>query len=253
MLAGFKSSAIVGKRQKRGQQLGLTHRASNRTARGKAHPKWGGRRPGAGRPVTKPNRVPHHCRPALASRHPVHVTFKVEPDLPNLRTLIEPIEECLRAGKEQGAFRLVHYSVQALHLHLIVEASNMEVLAAGVKGLSVRIARRVNKELGRRGRVFVERYHLHILKTPRETRAALAYVLNNVRHHASQRGERSAWSWIDHCSSGRFFDGWRAPPGAGPFVPTPIERETPVAVARTRLITTGWRKHGLLSVNAVPG
>ena len=242
----------MGKRR-RGRQLGLSLRASGASEKRKAHPKWGGRREGAGRKVTKPGRVPHHARPALASRHPVHVTFKLEPSLPSVRTLIEPLEECLRAGKERGAFRLIHYAVQAQHLHLIVEASNAEVLASGVKGISVRIARRVNKELGRRGRVFVERYHVHILKTPRETRTALACVLSNVRKHASQRGEQSAWSWIDHCSSGRFFDGWRTPPGARPFVPQAIDELAPVAEPRTWLVTTGWRKHGLLSVNEAPG
>ena len=85
---------------------------------------WGGRRPGAGRPSL--GRESHAARPALASRFPVHVTLKVDPSLPNLRTrpVAVLIEQCLRQSKEREGFHLVHYSVQAHHLHLIVEAQD---------------------------------------------------------------------------------------------------------------------------------
>jgi len=152
---------------------------------------WGGRRDGAGRPSL--GRVPRVPRPPVASRFPVHVTLKLDESLPNLRTkpLFGVIEPCLRQGKERDGFRLVHYSVQGHHLHLIVEAQSAQDLGAGIKGLSVRIARRLNTTLGRTGRVFAERYFARVLKTPRQTRAAIAYVLLNARRHASQRGQNS--------------------------------------------------------------
>ncbi|MEO1483786.1 MAG: hypothetical protein AAFU77_16885, partial [Myxococcota bacterium] len=56
------------------------------------------------------------------------------------------------------------------------------------------------------------RYHAHILKTPREVRHALAYVLNNARRHAAQRGLRLPRTFVDHCSSAAHFDGWKNPP-----------------------------------------
>jgi hypothetical protein len=180
----------------------------------------------------------------------VHVTLKLDPSLPNLRTkpLALLVEGCLRQGKECEGFRLVHYSVQAHHLHLIVEAQNAQALGAGIKGLSVRLARRLNAKLGRRGRVFVERYFSRILRTPRQTRAALAYVLLNCRRHDAQRGTSRDPGWIDPWSSGRYFDGWREleprpPPGQPPCVSAP----------RLWLLTTGWRLRGLISVNEVPG
>jgi REP element-mobilizing transposase RayT len=49
---------------------------------------------------------------------------------------------------------VVHFSVQRDHLHLIVEASDRRALSRGMQGLSIRVARAANGELGRKGRVF---------------------------------------------------------------------------------------------------
>jgi hypothetical protein len=41
----------------------------------------------------------------------------------------------------------------------------------------------VNRVFGRRGSVLADRFHLHVLRTPREVRHALSYVLMNARRH----------------------------------------------------------------------
>ena len=194
--------------RQRGRQLGLTL------------PTWGGARRGAGRKPSRPGRVSHARRALLASRFPVHVTLKLDEALPSLRdsALLPVVEQGLRDSKERQGFRLVHYSIQDHHLHLVVEARDAQGLSRGMQGLGIRLAKRINRALGTRGRVFVDRYFAHILKTPRETRAALVYVINNVRRHALQRGERLARGWVDDRSSGRYLDGWRErvrPPAAG--------------------------------------
>lgn len=211
---------------------------------------WGGTREGAGRPRVQ-GAISHAARPALASRFPVHVTLKLDPSLPNLRgkQLVRVIEVCLRRGKERVGFRLVHYSVQSHHLHLIVEAQSAAALSSGIKGLSVRLARRLNAALERRGRVFVARYFSRILRTPGQTKAALSYVLLNGRRHDAQRGRVRSRGWIDPCSSGRFFDGWRE---LGPPSGLPTE-DAPCVSPQLWLLTTGWRLRGLVSVSTVPG
>jgi hypothetical protein len=227
------------KRRRASVQLGLAFR-----------PTWGGRREGAGRKPIRPGRAAHSARPALASRHPVHVTLKVDEALPSLRgaELRSHVEDGLRRGREREGFRLVHYSVQTHHLHLIVEAKSARSLRGGVGGLAIRIARRINRVVGRTGRVFADRYFPRVLKSPRQTRAALAYVLLNVRRHAAQHGQRLAWNWIDECSSGRWFDGWR---DRRPRPPP--DDDAAVVSPRTWLLSRGWRRHGRIPVNAVPG
>jgi REP element-mobilizing transposase RayT len=98
------------------------------------------------------------------------------------------IEKAFRGGRERFGFRLNEYSVQGNHIHIIAEANDADALARGVKGLSIRIARGLNRLMARRGRVIADRWHQHILRTPTEVRRALAYVLNNFRKHQAEWG-----------------------------------------------------------------
>jgi hypothetical protein len=137
----------------------------------------------------------------------------------------------------------VHYAIQPDHVHLIVEATSREDLSAGMKSIGSRLARAVNRVFRRRGSVLADRYHLRILRTPREVRRAIAYVLLNARRHAAKRrAPLSASPRVDPASSGRWFDGWR-PAAASRF---PEKRGDPaVATPHTWLLRIGWRRHGL--------
>ena len=191
----------------------------------------------------------HLRKPRLAARWPVHISLKLTRDLPGLRTrkLARIVQLCILAANTVGVFRIVHFALLAHHLHLIVEAKNRKALSRGMQGLGIRLARRLNKETGHRGRVIVDRYHEHILKTPHEVRNALRYVLRNHTHHASARDTDGLMAGVDPYSSGVYFDGWRDyKPRAGPEPP-------PVAAPRTWLLHTGWRRCGLISIAEVPG
>lgn len=210
----------------------------------------GGRRPGAGRkPRGVRAGVSHAQRPAIRARHPVHVTMRVLPHVPSLRGR-EPyhIVRAAIALTSQSAIAIVHFSVLGNHLHLIVEADSNGALSRGMQGLAIRIAKRLNAHLGRRGPVFADRYHARVLRTPAEVRRALAYVLLNQRSHRARLGQRVGPGSIDPCSSGDAFDGWRDAPAQ------PSTKVAPPATAppRSWLLALGWRRHGLLSVSEVP-
>jgi hypothetical protein len=235
----------------------------------------GGRRPGAGRRARRPGAVGHKTRPPLKSRYPVHTSLSVASDLPSLRRsdLRAAIEQCFRAAKtacggldggdhrtlkkaaaykkraaKTAGFRLVHYSIQKHHLHLIVESEDATALSRGMQGLAVRVARRINKVVGRKGKVFVDRYFERILKSPKQTRHCLLYVLNNFRRHAAQRGKILDVDYVDPCSSGRFFDGW-----IGVWFEHRTGRDPPVVPAKTWLLKKGWRVWGELATWELPG
>ncbi len=147
---------------------------------------WGGRRKGAGRkPKGERAGVGHVARPALAARFPVHVTWPMAEGVRNLRTrrCFDVMRRAMYAGALRHGFRLVHYAVMGNHVHLIVEAPSRVRLARGMQGLGVRIARALNRVIGRSGRVIGDRYHAHILKTPSEVKRARTYLLTNARHH----------------------------------------------------------------------
>ena len=125
----------------------------------------------------------HLSRKPLAARYPVHVTIRLVAGLPGLRDIETEtlLRECFVKAKDRFGCRLIEYSIQKDHVHLIVKAKDRSALSRGMKGLQVRIARALNKHWGRRGKVFSDRYHEHVLRTPREVRNALAYVLHNAR------------------------------------------------------------------------
>jgi REP element-mobilizing transposase RayT len=156
----------------------------------------------------------------------------------------------LRDACEQGHFRVVHYSIQRTHLHLLVEAAGKDALGRGMKSIGARVARAANRVFGRRGAALHGRYWLRILRTPREVRHALAYVLCNVRKHFRERHRAAAPVRLDPASSSAWFDGWRRKVFA-PRLDSP--RECEVAVAHTWLLARGWRRHGLIDPGSVPG
>lgn len=203
----------------------------------------GGSRPGAGRKAKGAHAlVSHAARPALAARFPVLVTMKLDRGLPSLRRSSERerLQRILRTCRAELGARVVHYSIQTNHIHALVEARHELALSRGMQSLAVRVAQALNALWKRTGRVFFDRYHSRILRTPKEVRHALAYVLNNAHKHGIH------FAGVDPCSSGVAFDGWAEPV-------EPLPNNSIVARATTWLLAVGWRRHGRLRVNEVPG
>jgi REP element-mobilizing transposase RayT len=184
-------------------------------------------------------------RPTITGRDALHVTLRLRPGLPTLRRhhMYRTLRAAFRRGRERFGFRLVHFSVQSNHLHLLCEAADRGALSRGMQGLAIRIARGVNRVAQRRGALFADRYHLHVLRSPRQVRNALLYVLRNgVRHGASPPGP-----FFDLYSSAMFFDGWKEK------VTTRFLDDGVVVQARAWLFTTGWRqRHGPISFDESP-
>jgi len=187
--------------------------------------------------------VLHRERAAVPGDCPVHVTIRVRRDVPSLRggKLVREWRRSLAEASERGAFRVAHYSLQGDHAHMIVEAHGKDALACGMKSVAARLARAVNRVSGRSGPVLDGRYHHRSLRSPREVRRALAYVLLNARRHLQK--QRTAAAILDPASSARWFDGWRQNPASrSPEAPGKPE----VARPRTWLLRIGWRRHGLV-------
>ncbi|HTE54121.1 MAG TPA: transposase [Kofleriaceae bacterium] len=162
------------------------------------------------------------------------------------------------AGGHRPDFRVVEFSVQSNHVHLIVEAGGAEALSRGMLGLEVRLARRLNRALDRRGRFFAERYHARSLRTPTEVRHAIRYVLLNHSHHAGPSrdpsGRSARASGLDACSSALWFDGWRMPLRMHEgWQKELMGQPRPTAAATVWLLTTGWKARGLLDRDELPG
>jgi len=189
---------------------------------------WGGRRKNAGRkPKGERAGVAHLARPRVSGRVPLHVGLRLVRGLPDLQRRLWfrlVVQSCERAAARREDFRVTHYSVQGNHLHLIVEADDRQALSRGMQGLTIRIARAINRRAKRSGRVFADRFWSRVLATPREVRHAIAYVLGNSRKHAERMGL------------------WITPPPRDPFSAGPGSDRPGLHEPRTWLLREGWTR-----------
>ena len=159
------------------------------------------------------------------------------------RRAFDRVLRSLRRVRVEFGARVTQYSVQRDHVHLIVEASDKLSLSRGMQGLAVRLARGVNRAMNRKGAVFADRFHDRVLRSPRQVRNALAYVLCNARKHDLAPSRNG---WLDPHSSAAAFDGWASTTARA------IASDA-VSPPSTWLLRVGWRRGGLLDVDHRPG
>ncbi len=225
----------------------------------------GGKRAGAGRP-NRSGLQSHRKRPALDSKHPVHVTLKLTPGLPSLRRkeVFRCLRESVRLAREKG-LHIVHFAILSNHVHLILEPAQ-DSLRRPLQSLGVSFAKRMNFLMRRQGAVLLGRYHLHVLKTPTETRRALAYVLTNeARHRRKTHGTNQARPQsanrfevsLDPFSSAFRFQDWKSLMGeavdfqAASWSEAFIETwyDEILSEARTWLLRAGWKRASHIQVS----
>jgi hypothetical protein len=105
-----------------------------------------------------------------------------------------------------------------------------------MRAVNIRLAKTVNRVLGRKGPVVQDRWHQHKLGTPTEVRNALVYVIFNYKKHGALDGEISGL--VDTRSSGAWF------PGLADLAPSTTA--PPVSRARTPLLSYVWKQLGLV-------
>src|SRR3982750_876144 len=164
-----------------------------------------------------------HARRQVDSRLPLHVTLRMKRHVWQLRSrrCFRLLERAFYLACGREGSRLCAFSVQHNHVHLPVEATDRVALARALQGMTIRMAKGLNRLMDRKGAVFADRYHARSLRTPTEVRNALVYVLNNARKHVLAIGQRPGPDWIDPYSSSAWFTGWST---AGPplFGPAPV-------------------------------
>lgn len=234
---------------------------------------WGGKRKGAGRKqVNERKSQPHRVRPEVTSRECVLVTLRVAQSVRRMRRrdAYRAIRKAMLVVLARTDFRIVHLSIQANHVHLLVEAESRRALARGMQAFQISAARRLNQvDLDGRGRkrsgpVFPDRYHDEVVTTPTHARHALSYVLNNWRKHQEDRVPATK-SWVvDPYSTAPSFIGWierieyidRGEAErwlARAVSPLPDDLEAlPSCAPQSWLLREGWRLGGEVSVFEAP-
>ncbi|HEY4242434.1 MAG TPA: transposase [Kofleriaceae bacterium] len=178
-------------------------------------------------------------REEVRASWPVHVTLRVSRGLYLRKHKIW--RAIARATRAVPNGTIVHASVQHDHIHLIAEAGDQYALAKAMHAFQVSAAHWINRAEKRTGKVFPDRYHVHVLKTPTETRNAIRYVLSNWRKHGEDAYLRCA---VDPFSSGYAFWSEQPPGGYEPIATSP---------PACWLLREGWRRVGAIGPRERPG
>lgn len=216
---------------------------------------WGG-----WRAITRSRRrkVAHATRPELSEHHPVLIRMHCRFDVLRAESVFDAVWRALARRRVAGCskipldeHRVAHFSVQDDHVHLIVEARDKRSLSRGMQGLAIRLAKQINRVLGRRGKVWVERYESYQLKTPKAVRNALVYVLQNRKKHGPLHDA------VDPCSTAHYLPWKDADPHWSLFVDLFIfaelrSRVDPICKPRTWLLRFGWERCGSIAVTEAP-
>jgi REP element-mobilizing transposase RayT len=158
---------------------------------------WGGARLNAGRKRAGRRRVPHLARERFERAAPVHITLRMAPHVYNLRSrrCFSVLARAFSSAAERFGMRIVQFAVLGNHVHMVVEASSEHALARAMKGFSVRVARGLNRVMGRRGRVLGDRYHSRVMESPDDARCVVRYVrLNALRHGMATHPTHDAYA-----------------------------------------------------------
>ena len=132
-------------------------------------------------------------RQEFSSRHPLHITIRLQEGLPNLRskTGARLVKKCILGARDKG-IRVSHFAILSNHVHLYVEGKNsstlqssmrsfMTIFALGIRAWAV--SEKLNSKKIKHLGLFRGRYHVEVLKTPAQVKNALKYVLSNPCKH----------------------------------------------------------------------
>src|SRR5262245_36789003 len=119
------------KRDKNGQPRGVAPRKRRRGVK-------------LGRPAKNPKRPSerHKKRAEVDPRHGQHVTLRVTERVGYLRKphMYRAIRGALKVSLKRENFRIVHFSIQGNHIHVVCEADDAKALTAGMTGFEISAA-----------------------------------------------------------------------------------------------------------------
>jgi putative transposase len=198
----------------------------------------GGRRKGAGRPRRLEHDACHAARPRVNSRIPFHVTLRFADGVPNLRdeNFLKRFTRAIEKARAKG-LDVNQFAIESTHIHFMGEADSNASLTSGILSLQGCIVWGLRKVFDYFGGVFDGRFHLHELKSPREVRNALLYVIFNHAKHC-----QAAWFADAFSSAFAFADLHRyvKKPGRPPRWQAEITRV--LSPAKSWLQTVGWKR-----------
>ncbi|MEI8348179.1 MAG: transposase [Pseudomonadota bacterium] len=153
----------------------------------------------AGRPrISRSDKtpVPHRLREEIPKKKPVHVVWHLNPHVPPCRrkNILLIFKKAVLKGRLMG-LKVIHFSLMNNHLHLLIETENKKALAKALQSFAISFTKRLKNFNGlKKTPIFKERYFCHILKSLREVKHAIHYILMNGKKAGLSRYDIDPYS-----------------------------------------------------------
>lgn len=144
---------------------------------------WGGARPGAGRKASPDSGVSHRRRSNIRPEDFVLVAMRFAPEYGRmaLKTLTKLVDGALELGAERPGFQIESYELTKGLLLVRARARDRRTLARGIQGFGVRVARALNRQSGKPGRAFADRYEGRPFPSSAERERAISVAKSGTR------------------------------------------------------------------------
>jgi REP element-mobilizing transposase RayT len=138
----------------------------------------------AGRPAKNDIGIRHISRQKFFRPSALHLTIKVRENKADIKSkrILKALHHAIKRARIQR-LRVIHYTLEYNHVHLVVEADNNRTLHKGMQALGISLSKAVNRIKKLKGTVYKHRYHFRKLNTRREFRNSLYYVFRNGIKH----------------------------------------------------------------------
>lgn len=83
--------------------------------------------------------------------------------------------------------KIIHYTLEYNHIHLLVEAASNRVLHSGMQAFGISLAKGINRFKRLKGTVYKHRYHYRQISSPRDLKNVLHYIFHNGIKHKRTR------------------------------------------------------------------
>lgn len=140
---------------------------------------------GAGRPAIHDKSIRHVERERIEKLTSLHLTIKVRENKAGIKnkSVLKILHQAIKRARLKN-LKVIHYTLEYNHIHLLVEAYGHKNLHQGMQSFGISLAKQINRLKSLKGAVYKHRYHLRKLSSARELKNVLHYIFNNGIHHS---------------------------------------------------------------------
>ncbi|MGZ3787001.1 MAG: transposase [Bacteriovorax sp.] len=132
--------------------------------------------------------IRHTSRPFLKKPSSLHLTVKIKKNKAEMKnkSVFSLLKRAILNARRQG-LKVIHYSLEYDHVHLLIEAENNHILGKGMQAFGGTFSKAINRMRKLKGGVYKHRYHFRKISSARELKNVMNYIFTNGLKHKTAK------------------------------------------------------------------